>query len=240
MLPDGLAMSVHQVVLISGAAGNLGRAAAETLRARGDRLVLVERSGDKLARAYDAGDDALLLAGDVDLTDPAAWSGIVSRAVERFARIDVLVHTVGTYRGGKSLGDEDLATWGLLFDANVRGALLACRAVLPGMLARASGRIVTVASRDALVAEPGAAAYSAAKAALLRMTESLAAEVRGRGVTANCILPSAIDTPQNRAALEPAAWPTLVPTDAIADVIAFLTSPAARALNGVALPVGGE
>jgi NAD(P)-dependent dehydrogenase (short-subunit alcohol dehydrogenase family) len=232
-------MSAHQVVLITGAAGNLGAAAATALRARGDRLVLLERSGDKLARAYDATDPDVLLIGDVDLRDPAAWDGIVKRAVARFGGIDALVHTVGAYRGGKTLAEEDLATWGTLFDANVRSALLACRAVLPGMLARGSGRIVTVASRDALIAEPGAAAYSAAKAALLRMTESLAAEVRGRGVTANCMLPSAIDTPQNRAALEPAARATLVPLDAIADVVVFLTSPAARALNGVALPVGG-
>lgn len=231
-------MSARQVVLITGAAGNLGAAAATAFRARGDRLVLVERSRDKLARAHAASDADLLLVGDVDLADPVAWQGIAARAEERFGRIDALVHTIGTYRGGKTLGEEDLATWGMLFDANVRSALLACRAVLPGMLERGRGRIVTVASRDALVAEPGAAAYSAAKAALLRMTEGLAAEVRGRGVTANCILPSAIDTPQNRAALDPARWATLVPLDAIADVILFLTSPAARALNGVALPVG--
>lgn len=232
-------MSAHQVVLITGAAGNLGAAAVAACRARGDRLVLVERSGDKLARAFDAKDPQHMLVGDVDLGDPVAWDGIAARAVERFGGVDALVHTVGTYRGGKKLADEDLATWQVLFDANVRSALLACRAVLPGMLGRGRGRIVTVASRDALVAEPGAAAYSAAKAALLRMTESLAAEVRGSGVTANCLLPSAIDTPQNRAALEPSAWPTLVPIDAIADVIVFLTSPAARALNGIALPVGG-
>jgi NAD(P)-dependent dehydrogenase (short-subunit alcohol dehydrogenase family) len=233
-------MSAGQVVLITGAAGNLGSAVARAFRAHGARLVLVERSGDKLVRAYGADEQPdLLPIGDVDLVDPAAWQGIVARAVARFGGIDALVHTVGTYRGGRTLAEEDLATWGTLFDANVRSALLACRAVLPGMLARGHGRIVTVASRDALVAEPGAAAYSAAKAALLRMTESLAAETRGRGVTANCILPAAIDTPQNRASLDPSAWPSLVPGDAIADVIVFLASPAARAVNGVALPVYG-
>ena len=149
------------------------------------------------------------------------------------------MHTVGAYRAGKALADEDLATWSTLFDANVRSALVACRAVLPGMLARGHGRIVTVASRDALAGEAGAAAYAASKAALLRMTESIAAETRGRGVTANCVLPGAIDTPQNRGAPDPAAWPTLVPADAIADVIVFLTSAAARALSGAALPVDG-
>lgn len=233
-------MSEGQVVLITGAAGNLGAAAASAFRTRGARLVLVERTGAKLVRAYGAVEPPdLLLVGDVDLTDAAAWQAIVARAVERFGGVDALVHTVGAYRGGKTLAEEDLATWGTLFDANVRSALLACRAVLPGMLARGHGRIVTVASRDALLAEPGAAAYSAAKAALLRMTESLAAETRGRGVTANCILPAAVDTPQNRAGLDPSAWSGLVPGDAIADVIVFLASPAARALNGAAIPIYG-
>ena len=231
--------SATQVVLVTGAAGNLGAAVTMAFRASAARLVLVERSRDKLLRAY--GDDPpdTLLEGDLDLADPAAWDGVVARASERFGRIDALVHTVGAYRGGKTLADEDLATWSTLFDANVRSALLACRAVLPGMLTRGYGRIVTVASRDALTAEPGAAAYSAAKAALLRMTESLAAETRGRGVTANCILPAAIDTPQNRASLDPSAWPSLVPGDAIADVIVFLASPAARALSGAAIPIYG-
>ena len=226
------------VVLITGAAGNLGSAATTAFRTQGARLVLVERSRDKLVRAYGESPD-VLLEGDVDLADPAAWDALVARATERFGRIDALVHTVGAYRGGKTLADEDLATWSTLFDANVRSALLACRAVLPGMLARGHGRIVTVASRDALTAEPGAAAYSAMKAAVLRMTESLAAETRGTGVTANCILPAAIDTPQNRASLDPSAWRSLVPADAIADVIAFLASPASRAVTGAALPVYG-
>ncbi|MBM4247025.1 MAG: SDR family NAD(P)-dependent oxidoreductase [Deltaproteobacteria bacterium] len=232
-------MSREQVVFVTGAAGNLGAAVTAAFRATGARLVLVERSRDKLVRAYGSGSPDVLLERDVDLADPAAWDRLVARATERFGRIDALVHTVGAYRGGRTLAEEDLATWSTLFDANVRSALLACRAVLPGMLARGHGRIVTVASRDALTAEPGAAAYSAMKAAVLRMTESLAAETRRTGVTANCILPAAIDTPQNRASLDPSAWPSLVPGDAIADVITFLTSPAARAVSGAAIPVYG-
>jgi len=232
-------MSREQVVLVTGAAGNLGAAVTTAFRATGARLVLVERSRDKLVRAYGSESPDVLLEGDADLADPAAWDRLVARATERFGRIDALVHTVGAYRGGRTLAEEDLATWSTLFDANVRSALLACRAVLPGMLARGHGRIVTVASRDALTAEPGAAAYSAMKAAVLRLTESLAAETRRTGVTANCILPAAIDTPQNRAGLDPSAWPSLVPGDAIADVITFLTSPAARAVSGAAIPVYG-
>jgi len=238
----GDAMDSQQVVLITGAAGNLGAAVAATLRRAGARLVLAERSADKLARAHpDAADDpAVLLAGGVDLADPAALSAIVAASSARFGALDAVVNTVGAYRGGKDVVDEDLATWDLLLTANLRTAVASCRAALPGMIARGRGRIVNVASRDALVGERGAAAYAAAKSAVLRFTETLADEVRGRGVTANCVLPGALATPQNRAALPRSAHATLVPLAAIADVIAFLLSDGARAVSGAALPIHGE
>jgi len=232
-------MPSTQVVLITGAAGNLGVAVAAALRARGDRTVLVERSLEKLQRAHGAaaGDEVLLLGG-LDLADEDGWRAVVDRALARFGRVDALVHTVGAYRAGRTLADDDLATWDVLLGANLRTALLACRAVLPGMLAQGRGRIVTVASRDALVAAPGAAAYGASKAALLRMTEAIACECRGRGVTANCVLPGPIDTPQNRAALPVSAHAGLADPAAVAEVIAFLVSPAARAVSGAALAIG--
>lgn len=230
------------VVLITGAAGNLGSAATAAFRALGARTVLVERSQAKLLRSY--GDTAqqqadVLLIGDVELTDEASWHLIVTRATARFGRLDALVNTAGAYRAGRSLVDADLSDWQTMLDANLLTALVACRAVLPGMLAQQHGRIVNVASRDALAGTAGAAAYAASKAALLRMTESLAAETRGRGVTANCVLPGPIDTPQNRAALSAGARASLTEPAAIADVIVFLASEAARAVSGTALPVGG-
>jgi NAD(P)-dependent dehydrogenase (short-subunit alcohol dehydrogenase family) len=231
----------QDVVLITGAAGNLGVATAAVLRQRGARLVLVDRTLAKLERAHGAASRSHdeLLVGDVDLTDPATLTAVVARASERFGTVDGLVNTVGAFRAGKPLQDEDLATWDLLHAVNVRTALVACRAVLPGMLARGRGRIVNVASRDALVGGAGEAAYAASKAALLRMTESVAAECRGRGVTASCVLPGTIDTPQNRAALPADPNGRLVPAGAIADVIAFLLSDAARAISGAAIPVYG-
>jgi NAD(P)-dependent dehydrogenase (short-subunit alcohol dehydrogenase family) len=239
--PEDNAMAEAQVVLVTGAAGNLGAATAAALRRRGVRLVLVDRTLAKLERAHSAEmrpEDELLI-GDVDLTDAATLAAIVVQAQERFGALDGLVNTVGAYRAGKALHDEDLATWDFLLSLNLRTALVACRAALPGMLARGRGRIVNVASRDALVGSAGEAAYAASKAALLRMTESAAADCAGRGVTVNCVLPGTIDTPQNRVALPAEAHGRLVPADAIADVIAFLLSPAARALSGAAIPVLG-
>ena len=234
-------MGTEQVVLITGAAGNLGAATAAAFRQRGARTVLVDRSLDKLRRAYPGADVAAdqLLIGDVDLTDAATAEQMVARATARFAAVDAVVNTVGAFRAGKAVQEEDLATWDLLFTVNLRTALVACRAALPGMLARGRGRIVNVASRDALIGERGTAAYAASKAALLRLTESIASEGQGGGVTANCVLPGTIDTPQNRASLPGAAHTTLVPVAAIADVILFLASDAARAVSGAAIPVYG-
>jgi NAD(P)-dependent dehydrogenase (short-subunit alcohol dehydrogenase family) len=233
-------MGSQQVVLITGAAGNLGVAVASSFARAGARAVLVDRSRAKLERAYPDGDTAdCMLLGDLDLADEAALREVVSRAGDHLGPVSVLVNTVGAFRAGKPVHEEDLATWDLLLGVNLRSALVACRAVLPCMLARGRGRIVNVASRDALIGERGTAAYAASKAALLRLTESIADEGRGRGVTANCILPGSIDTPQNRAALPFDAHASLVPLDAVADVVVFLASHAARAISGAALPVFG-
>lgn len=231
----------ERVVLVSGAAGTLGAAVVAAFRARRARLVLVERSRGKLERAYgDADPASTLLAGDLDLRDDAFWRDVVTRSEARFGAIDALVHTVGAYRGGDALADDDPQTWRTMLDANLLTAVAACRAVLPGMLARRRGSIVTVASRAALAAEPGAAAYSASKAALLRLTETVAAEGRGAGVRASCLLPGPLDTPQNRATTPREAHGSLVAPAALADVVVFLCSTAARAVSGVALPVGAS
>ncbi|MGB9890367.1 MAG: SDR family oxidoreductase, partial [Anaerolineae bacterium] len=172
-------------------------------------------------------------------TDDAAARGVVEEALRRLGRIDVLVHTVGGYRGGQPVHETPLETWQALFDLNVRTALTVTRAVVPVMVAQGAGRIVYVAAKAALEGGKNTAAYSAAKSALVRLTESLAAELRGTGVTVNCVLPSTIDTPQNRAAMpkaDPARW---VKPEAIADVILFLASDAARAVHGAAIPVYG-
>jgi NAD(P)-dependent dehydrogenase (short-subunit alcohol dehydrogenase family) len=159
--------------------------------------------------------------------------------VERFGRIDVLVNTVGAWRGGVSTHEAPLADWDFLFAANVRPTLLACRAVAPHFVARRGGRIINVAARSGLHGDAGSAAYSAAKSAVLRLTESLSAELKSSGVNVNAVLPSTIDTPQNRAAMPGADFSMWVQPDAIADVIVFLASDAARAIHGAAIPVYG-
>ena len=150
------------------------------------------------------------------------------------------MHTVGAWRGGKPVHETDLADWDFLFNVNLRTTLLCCRAVIPQMLKQGRGKIITVASRDGLAGSAGYAAYSASKSAVLRLTESLADELKASNINVNCIMPGTIDTPQNRAANPSADFSKWVEPSAIADVILFLASDASRAINGAAVPVFGK
>lgn len=227
-----------KVVLVTGATGNLGRAVVQAFSERGARLVLVGRSTDSLQRSFgEPGDSRLFVTAD--LTDVGQTTEAVQRAVAHFARIDVLCHLTGGFRMGEAVHETSADTWDFLLDINARTLVNVARAVVPHMLAAGSGKIVTM---GATAAQRGAAhmgAYSASKASVIRLTEAMSAELKHSGINVNCVLPSIIDTPENRQAManaDPAQW---VAPEALAEVIAFLASDAARAIHGVALPVTG-
>jgi NAD(P)-dependent dehydrogenase (short-subunit alcohol dehydrogenase family) len=228
--------------MITGAMGNLGTATARRFHQTGARTVLVDRSPDRLREAFKDISDSVnhLLAGGIDLADAASLGKLLEQALAKFGRVDVLVNTVGGYRGGQPVHEADLADWDFLFNVNVRTTLLCCRAVIPQMLRQGRGAIINVASRNGLSGSAGFAAYSASKSAVLRLTESLADELKAAGINVNCIMPGTIDTPQNRAAMPDADFSTWVDPAAIADVILFLASDAARAIQGAAIPVYGK
>jgi NAD(P)-dependent dehydrogenase (short-subunit alcohol dehydrogenase family) len=229
--------ATDRVVLVTGAAGNLGFATAQAFQNAGARTVLIERSENKLREAFAGLADSRrhLLAGGVELTDARSVMRLADRVIDRFGRVDVLVNTVGGYRGGKPVHEDDLENWDFLFDINVRTTLHGCRAVIPHMLRQKHGKIVNVASRGALAGGGWSAASSASKSAVARLTESLADELKEAGINVNCVLPGTIDTPQNREAMPRSNSPW-----AIADVIVFLASDGARAINGAAVPVFGK
>jgi len=227
-----------RVAMVTGASGNLGRAVVECLSGRGAKAVLVDRDAQRLGEAFDAIPDRLL-AGGVDLMAPGALDPIIQQALGRFGRLDILVHTVGGFRAGQSVHETPFETWDLMLDLNLRTTLVALRAVIPTMLAQRSGKIVTVAARAALGGAANMAAYAAAKAAVLRLTESLAAEVRESGINVNCVLPGTLDTPENRRDVPQADFSKWVAPAAVAEVIAFLVSDGAAAVHGAAVPVVG-
>jgi NAD(P)-dependent dehydrogenase (short-subunit alcohol dehydrogenase family) len=230
-----------KTAVIVGAAGNLGRAVAAAFERAGATLALVDRSLALLEAGYPQHlKSATALLRPADLLDSAAAAGMCREVHERFGRLDVLFNAVGGLAGGKPVHEEELASWDQLFGINLRAPLNSCRAAVPYMLRQGGGRIVNTAARPAFAGPAHYAAYAASKAALLRLTESLAAELAGAGVTANCIVPGTLDTPQNRAALPGADTSRWVPLDAVADVVLFLASDAARAVSGAAVPVPGR
>lgn len=229
----------NRVVLVAGASGNLGQAVTRAFFAQGANLVLLDRAPDRLPIRFPelaASPDHLLLAS-VDAGDAESVENAVKTALERFGRIDVLANAVGGYRAGQPVHETPLDIWDFMLNLNARTAFVLSRAVVPHMLAQGSGKIVHVAARAALAGARNAAAYSASKAATVRLVESLAAELRRENINVNCVLPGIIDTPQNREAMPKADHSRWAPPEAIADVIVFLASDAARAINGAAIPV---
>jgi NAD(P)-dependent dehydrogenase (short-subunit alcohol dehydrogenase family) len=231
-----------QVVIVTGAAGNLGRALAEAFGNAGAHLVLVDYKPGRLAELYPRWQESAqhMLAPLVDVAQPEQVQAMVQRAVGRFGRVDVLVNAAGGYRGGQPFAETPIEQWAETLDLNARTAAVACRAVLPVMLEQGRGRIVNLGAKSGVQGVGKQAAYSGAKSAVLRLTESLAAEVKAAGINVNCVLPSTIDSPENRAAMpkaDPARWVT---PESMAGVILFLASDWARDIHGALLPVYGR
>jgi len=231
-----------RVVMVTGAAGNLGSTVAQAFQAAGAKLVLVDRAADRLQRLFPDLVDSpnYFLATSVDMTDADAVEAMVDEAVKRFGRVDVLVNTVGGFRAGTPVHETPFETWDFLLNLNARTVFTASRAIIPHMLREGSGRIVNVAARAALKGGARMAAYSVSKSGVMRLTESMAAELKKDGINVNCVLPGTIDTPQNRKAMPNANHSRWVKPEAIADVILFLASDAAGAVQGAAIPVYGK
>lgn len=224
------------VAMITGASGNLGRALAGAYEASGTTVVLVDRRRDRLEAAH--GPEGARLYVAADLTNPDAVEAAARAAMDRFGQIDILCNIAGGFRMGPAVHETPDADFGFMFDINARSVIHTARAVVPRMLAAGRGKIVNVGAYGALKGSAGMAAYVASKSAVIRITESMAAELAGKGINVNCVLPTTIDTPDNRAAMPKADTSKWVAPGDLANVIVFLTSDAARALHGVALPVG--
>jgi NAD(P)-dependent dehydrogenase (short-subunit alcohol dehydrogenase family) len=227
-----------QTVLITGAAGNLGQAVAAAFAAEGANLALLDLNDAALAQVPAQG-AADVLRQRVDLSDPASIAAAVAAVTARFGRIDALCNLAGGFRMGDKAHELTAEKWGFMMELNAGSVLRMAHAVVPHMLAAGGGRIVNIGAYSALSGKAEMAAYIASKSAVIRLTESMAAELRGHNINVNCVLPSIIDTPQNRAAMpkaDPTKW---VAPAALADVLVFLCSPAARAIHGAAIPVVG-
>jgi NAD(P)-dependent dehydrogenase (short-subunit alcohol dehydrogenase family) len=231
-----------RVVIVAGAAGNLGQAVAKAFWSASATIVLLDHAPDRLPPLFPdlAESPKHLLLGSVDAMNVQSVEQAVQKTLQDYGRIDVLVNTIGGYQGGILVDETPVDTWEYMMALNAKTAFILSQSVVRQMLEQASGKIIHVAARAALAGTRRNSAYSASKAALVRLVESMAAEYRHKGINVNCVLPGTIDTPQNRQEMPNAHHDRWVPPEAIADVILFLASDAAWAVNGAAVPVYGR
>lgn len=225
----------NRVIVITGGFGSLGAAMGRAAMGAGATVALVD-----CATARNAADvREPMLVGDVDLSSFEAAQAAMSHITRQHGRIDALINVAGTFRWEKmEAGSTD--TWDLLYQVNLRTAVNASRAALPHLLLQPCSRIINIGAGAAIKATAGMGAYAASKAGVARLTEALADEFRDRGLTVNALLPSIIDTPQNRKDMPDADFSRWVKAEAISDLAVYLLSDRAQAVNGALIPVSGR
>jgi len=224
---------MSELIVISGAAGALGQAVVAEFRAHKARIAALdfEKALERLP------EDPAVHPIPVDLADAGAVARAWS-AVDRIGIPNALVTVAGGFEGG-GLDSLEPATLDAMIRINLATVLWCAKAAAPRMRTAGGGSIVTIGSRTG-VSGSGPAAYAAAKAAVVRLTEVLADELRPDRIRVNTVLPSVIDTPANRSWMPSALVSKAVPPAAIAKVIAFLCGPDAWPINGAAIPVYGD
>jgi len=231
-----------RVVLITGATGGLGRAAADACAAAGARLALCGTDRDRLAAVaadLSLADDRWVAAVG-DLRGPDGGRAVAATATERFGRIDVLLHLVGGFVGGTPIVDSDRDELQTMLDQHVWTTLGIIQAVVPGMVDRGWGRVIAASSVAAANAPAKSGPYAAAKAAQETLLRSLAKEVASHGVTVNLVAIRAIDEQHEReAAASPKNAPWTTPEE-IAATLLFLASDEAAPINGVRIALDGR
>ncbi|HBH36173.1 MAG TPA: 3-oxoacyl-ACP reductase, partial [Gammaproteobacteria bacterium] len=231
----------HQTIIITGAAGNLGAAVAQTFAAAGANIALVDIDEERLQQTQDdlaAGTQSIIIP--TNLIDPVSVSTMVSKVSDTLGQIDILANIAGGFTMGPLIHETQDRDWDFMMNLNVRSVFNCCRAVIPAMLENGGGKIINISARAAREGKEKMGPYCASKAAVITLTETLSAENRDKDININCILPGTIDTPRNREDMPDADHSNWVPPQALADVIQFLASDAARCVTGAAIPVYGK
>ncbi|WP_429571885.1 SDR family NAD(P)-dependent oxidoreductase [Paraburkholderia sp. UCT70] len=230
---------MQRVVAITGGFGTLGRTVGRVFAENGWKVALI----DKALEPEKASAEQLHASwwrGGVELTDLDAARSALSAVVEQLGKLDAIVNVAGGFRW-ETLADGSLDTWDLMYRTNVRTAATASKAALDHIADSAEGgRIINIGAGAALKAGAGMGAYAASKSGVMRLTEALAEELKGRSITVNAILPGVIDTPQNREDMPDADFSRWVRPEEIAEVILFLASGAASGVTGALIPVTGR
>jgi NAD(P)-dependent dehydrogenase (short-subunit alcohol dehydrogenase family) len=224
----------NKIALVTGADGGLGTQVTRALLDSGATVIGVSR---KIQQS--SFDGSSFIALSADLSSAQKTQTLVDGIAARFGRLDILAHLVGGFAGGKTIAETDDATFQRMLDLNLNSAFYVLRAVIPHMRRAGSGRIIAIGSRAAENPGPGVGAYSASKAALVSLVQTLALENKDLAITANVILPGTMDTPANRKAMPGADTSKWVQPASVASLIAWLASEAGKDVNGAVIPVYG-
>ncbi|HEY7647724.1 MAG TPA: SDR family NAD(P)-dependent oxidoreductase [Methylomirabilota bacterium] len=227
------------MALVTGGTGALGQAVTLRLLAEGATVGvpwIVEAEHEALRGRLKPAERDRLQTVRADVTDPAALSSVIETLRSRYGRLDMLISLVGGFAGG-SLLETDRATWDRMLNLNLTSAFTVARAVAPLMVAAGHGRIVMTGSRAVVPPAGGFIAYTVAKAGVIALTLALAQELKDSGVTVNCVLPSTMDTPANRAAMPGSDRRGWVPVESVADAIAFLVRDDSAHVTGTSLAI---
>jgi len=224
-----------KVVLVTGANGGLGTYVTQAFLDAGATVVGTSRK----IQAPDF-DHPNFSAMPGDISSREAAKALLDQLAARFGKLDVLAHTVGGFAGGQSIAETDDATFLRMLEVNVNATFHLLGATLPLLRKTGNARIVAIGSRQAL--EPGAnvGAYSASKAAMVSLINTVALENKDRGITANVILPGTMDTPGNRKAMPNEDFSKWVQPAAVASLMVWLAGDAGKDVNGAVIPVYGN
>jgi len=229
-------------VVVTGGTGALGTSVTQAYIKQGCQVAIPYISQHKIGpfeqRIGGLKTQVTLIRADVTVADEV--QDFFRTVFEKFGQIDILVNIAGGFIGGISVTETDAEKWEFMMDLNLKSTFLCCKAVLPHMIERQYGKIVNVSSRAGLNGVAGLSAYCVSKGGVRTLTESIAEEVKDRGVNVNAVMPSIIDTPVNRAAMPDEDHSRWVPPGEIAKVIRFLTSDDATIINGASIPVYGR
>lgn len=221
-----------RVIAVTGGHGVLGRAVVEAALADGLKVAVIDHASGLPTP------EGVLELGGVDLTDPVSAAAAIDAAAAHFGRLDALLNIAGGFTW-QTTDDADPA-WDRMFALNLKTALNTSRAAVPHLKRSDEGRIVNVGANGAIKAAAGMGAYAASKSGVHRLTEGLAEELKSTSITVNAVLPSILDTEQNRKDMpdaDPTKW--VRPSD-LARVMLFLASPESRAITGALIPVTGR
>lgn len=228
-----------KTVVVTGGFGALGRVVAEEASKRGASVAILDHAASHPDGAAERLGPNPLMIGGIDLSSSEAAVKAMAAVKAKFGRLDALLNIAGGFQW-ETVADGNDDSWDRMYALNLKTALNACRAALPYLLESGAGRIVNVGAQSALHAASGMGPYAASKSGVHRLTESLANELKLKGVTVNAVLPSIIDTPANRRDMPKAEFDRWVAPAELAAVMLFLASDEARAVTGALIPVLGR